>query len=668
MTPKISSVSFFVTLAISFIVTGCQPQSEVVPKELPKVKLPYGTPEEDSNNPQRPFPQAPPTPTTPDEAELQKKLLALLDGADGIPFEIKSACAKEVCGDPATALTPSKLLAQAPESSPQAVSRYETYFQPVFSRHMDVLINARKKLLQKTRENWTQLANVTLSKQEIALLNLLWTMENVSAGSKALVTTVSDPQTQEKVPVWNDEVLKKELKAVNADDHIHFKQLFVALMTSKELVLANYIKSMPIPIVLQLLYPDQPADKSRLELVKSIRRSVNELKEVFPGLPFADLSSLDLLEKGEDLEPDMVDNLATALTYNFIHRIAIQEPETFTRRPVSLKKLLESRMDLAFLKKAEDELNSAELPKWRLAALEKCRAALVNADRAAPSEAELKKANEAISAIRDYTLKVVHDEMNLDAETRKKVVDTILGLNFKYPLSREHLLKSHLRKAKAALQEEEQEYAALEKHRVNDLLLLIYASIINGHFKEIEKALNDVCRGYDPSSLDDHVITAFGHVNLSWQTIRFLDLGFSVIAHEFGHVVSAALANESPYEALKTCLKRRHGTDQEIDKSEEDFADWFAARVVRRARLEGGAKAGNLACMLMGHDSTRWGTTAGLTLKYPAVINRTIRDPHSPDFYRLLHFELNAESELSPACGQIVDRHARDMKLLCEAR
>lgn len=665
MTPKMSSVYSFVILSFALITSGCQPRIEVIPVTVPKVKMPYGNPDDDDSGKKTP---KRPTPSTPEnEAQRWEQFLTIMDNSDGVPFDVKQACATEVCGDVKVAKTPSNLLAQDINSNPAAVARYNTHFHPIFTRHLDLELEGRKKLLAKTRENWAQLANVALSKHEIALMNLLWTMENLSVGTKAFNVSV-DPQTLEKKIKWDDELLKKELKSLNDNDYEYFKPLFLDLMTSQEIQLASYVSQVPIPIALKMVYPNQSLDESRQKLVDSLRQSLNDLKQTFPGLVFPELPAVELFAEGKDLEPDMVENLTTAITFIYIHRIAIQEPEKFNERPLSVQKLVNKHLSGEFLNKAEAHLSSPDLPKWREKALEQCRTNIIQTDRSAPSSNDLKNAENMIAKVRDHVLAIINDEMNLSGEQRQKLTNAVANLTFKYPYARDQLLSSHLRRAKSELKRVENDLAAIENYRANHLLIAMYVNLINNEMTSLEKKFNDLCKKYEPAGLTDHVVTGFGHVNISWQSVRFPELGASVVAHEFGHVISSNLKDEHPLKSLKACLSSRHGDDLEINKDEEDFADWIAARVARRARISGDSNVGNIGCMLLEHNSKRWGTRTGLTLRYPKEFNSLLRDPHSTDFYRLLQFQLTSEAELTSSCQNIADNYAPLMKIRCEAR
>lgn len=662
MTPKISSVYIFTIISTAFIAAGCQPNVELKPFVPPKIKLPYGNPDDGSDKKKPPKP----APSTPKEENFWELFLAFLDKSDGVPFDLKNSCAKEICGDPAGAQTPSNLLSQDLNSDPQAVQLYKTHFEPIFSRGLDLLVESRKKLLEKTRSSLPSISNLTLSKHETAIMNMLWTMENFSVAAKALSTSV-DPMTLERKAKWDDERLKKELKStLNENDYEYIKPLFLNLMASEEIQLSRLISEAPIPIALQLAYPNQTLEESRQKLVESIRTAVDGLKKAFPGLTFPELPSLELFAAGKDLDPDMVNNLTTAITFTYIYRITIQEPEIFNERPVSPKTFTEKYLNNEALSSVEASLQSSKLPVWRAGALAKCRANIINTYRTSPTPDDLKKAEAAVSTAREHALAVVAQELLLPEDQQVMVKDRITKLSFKFPLSRDQILNSHLRRAKNELRRSENYLVELEKAEASNLLISVYSNIINNGFVLTEKPLYETCEDYAPGGLTDHVITGFGHVGISWQSVRFLDLGLSVIAHEFGHVISAVLRKESSLDSLKRCLNSLHGNDQEINKDEEDFADWIAARVARRVRSTGSVDVGNIGCILMDHNSTRWGTDAGLTLRYPREVNQVSKDVHSTNFYRLLNFQTQSESQMPRSCETITDRYAPTLKHRCD--
>ena len=84
------------------------------------------------------------------------------------------------------------------------------------------------------------------------------------------------------------------------------------------------------------------------------------------------------------------------------------------------------------------------------------------------------------------------------------------------------------------------------------------------------------------------------------------------------------------------------------DSLEEDFADTFAARVMGVLAKKSNVNFGNAFCLLLGDDGQRYGTRAGLALRWPP----SHVDNHSPDFYRLLLFQGESGKEMPAACEE----------------
>lgn len=658
MTAKIRPVYSFVIALSTLVTTACQPpETPHSEPPLKNVQMPYG---------EREKPEKKPIPAPQNDGSLPAQILAILDNGDGVPLELKESCAQEICGHPSQAETPSNLLALPLDSDPEALRIYESQFHPLFAQQIASEINQRRKVLSTFETAAPRLKNVKPSKHETALMNVMWTMAHFSKVKQSLKTETSQGKSKYE---WNDAKLKEELSGFSASDIKHFKVMYLDIAQSSELRLASLVSALPLKNVLEIVFPNQPVEESSKLLAANLQRSIQELKNAFPSLPFPELPSIEALAAGEDLGPDLVQNLSMAITYNYLHRVVIHEPGVFVARAIPVAATLQSFTTEGRLGSLQGELaNTTALQEASIEALDTCRANIIRSYRTAPSEADIEHLKQLIQTTKALTLGNL-EKMSISAEKKKEIEKAIDNLGFKFPLTQKQMLATYERMARYKLNVSMADLAAYDKYTDNDLFLSLYSDLIEKG-DVLTDSLKKLCSEYAPSDLTDHVITAFGQVGVSWQTARFPKLGAGIIAHELGHVISAILKNKATaadaYTAIKSCTVARRGTNTKIDTSEEDFADWIAAKAMGSAKAQG-ITFDNIGCILMGNSGSRWGTSTGLSLKYPDAINERLNDPHSTAFYRLVQAQNSSLIGMPRTCQAIMDNYAPEMNRRCEA-
>ena len=658
MTPKFRPVYFFVSLAIGVSGLACQPDRKADPEPAPATKnLPYGEKDEKDD----PFPNQ--------NGDQSPETLAEFDKVDGAPIGLKISCAAQICGDPAKAETPGNLLRAPLETLPNETRVFDDRFRPLIDRHIAVKVESHKlgvDVMEKARE---RLAKVKLSAEETALINVIWTIANYNKAMRAL----KQAPGADKKWILDDAALQKEMPGYSAAELEHFKVYFFDLFQAQEIGLSAMIDQLPLKIALKEFYKDLSFEEARKTLVSQLRESIGVLKRTFPGLIFPELPSLDVLEQGKDLGPDLVDNLSTAVFYRYIHRVVATKSEVFSARAIPVAESVEIFFTGGkFASLRADALDAAGIENARQSALKSCRWNIAKSSATAPSPDDIVKANSMIEVARAASVSAL-DEMKLEQGIHGKVMTAIGSLEFGFPLTRDEMLAGFERELKYKINETERDLAALPSLSDNALFMNLYSTLVST-LKPLKTVILASCKQYGPSQLTDHAITAYGRIGVSWQTVRFPKHGIGIVAHEFGHVISSALkdkknGNEPPvsYQSLKHCTTIRHGSDTEIDTSEEDFADWVSARAMHYARAQSVAFE-NVGCILAGNNAERWGTRTGLSLRYSSEFNKFYRDPHSPNFYRLLQVQLNSGAAMPKECSEVIDLHMPSAKVRCEAR
>ena len=137
---------------------------------------------------------------------------------------------------------------------------------------------------------------------------------------------------------------------------------------------------------------------------------------------------------------------------------------------------------------------------------------------------------------------------------------------------------------------------------------------------------------------------------------------------EFGHLVSKAVSTfAKPAHMMSDmipCGRVRHGSDLLGAKGqydEEDFADAFAALVLKDFPAGSFGSYFNFGCGLLDNENGNWGSRAGLSLIWP----EQIKDVHAPPLYRALQLHINGGKSLPATCQGMVERASPELLKTC---
>lgn len=175
----------------------------------------------------------------------------------------------------------------------------------------------------------------------------------------------------------------------------------------------------------------------------------------------------------------------------------------------------------------------------------------------------------------------------------------------------------------------------------NQLSMLVASQLEkNGHRFDEQV---ETCREFYPYSLSDHYKPSRKVISLSWSSVRFHEYGLGILAHEIGHHISNERNNT--IETTKSCLDRKGGGPK---RSEEDFADVYAAEVVKTynsMRPEFASK--NFGCLLM-QPSNKDKAFEYSEDPLPVPFEED-GDEHSPGIFRTLAIQWT-QSQLPASC------------------
>ncbi len=238
-------------------------------------------------------------------------------------------------------------------------------------------------------------------------------------------------------------------------------------------------------------------------------------------------------------------------------------------------------------------------------------------------------------------------------QTQKGIEDYLKKVDFVLPLSKDEFQEGFKEKLRLKLLAKQRD-SKLEIRNFSTLALIFLVTEFNKEIVAIAKpesaAAKDMssneylkmCDREKVKTLSDANYTLLGKIRLSYTSAQALDLGKGVIAHELGHGISRIFRDKkaSDHSSKKhaefiKCLGGLHSKNGE-HYHEEDYADWVAGNVT----------SVNMACIFPQNYRS-----SGSLLE-----NVDESDPHSDDFFRLLHIESLQRAKLPKACNKVLAR------------
>lgn len=155
---------------------------------------------------------------------------------------------------------------------------------------------------------------------------------------------------------------------------------------------------------------------------------------------------------------------------------------------------------------------------------------------------------------------------------------------------------------------------------------------------------SSTCKRTTPGSIDDAAIPSNNIFKASWVTVKNLDYGIGIMAHEIGHI--ASYKYPGLFAKQKDCLKNNYGKDLYL---EEDFADLFSSQALLIMKNKGQiSDIKNMSC----------GLSEMKELK-PSELNTENKnqyDPHSSQLYRILSVAVSIEQDMNQ-CYEYLNKY-----------
>jgi hypothetical protein len=629
----LNRLAVFALVTGSLLASGCDPVKRSNQKDAPpKAINPYRGGEE------------------PPKLRSTSKELSAFDDADGVNIETKNQCAIDICGpvfEPRNEQSAPKNSEELRAQMLDLTGRIEK------SIARDYLVD--KFALERLDQLKPQIKDVKLEEAHRAVINMYWMLSNLG---KAYGTWSEGH--------FDDESLKKALPEMSASDIENFKEMATYFLKSPDFLASRELDILGADSFFAKLAKSEEAEAKRSAAkawAQPIAKKLATLHQKFPLLFSKSYPAIEALAAGKDIDDTMVLKLGDEVGEAFLHSVMVNNMGTFVKRDFSLAAIA----DEYFQKSREEgvyKTSAGYLQSKFNVTLAYCGKTLSNLNGLKSKEDSiLAGAPAIIEQVRSKVSESVAD-FTEDTQVRDFVRAKVKATRFLLPDKAQVRVQKIDQKIAEEMVAADESLELLKKGSLSELALMMASATLNG--SDLGNQVAELCGSLDPARSTDNSRSGYGLIQLSWRTLAQSKTGYGVIAHEFGHEVSAQLtaqkqtSAESLYAKVKSCLVDRKALEEERVTSEEDFADLFAQKTIARLKADQ-IDAGNFACVLMSRDDSRWGIDSGLSLKWPQKIN----DSHSPSFYRAVQHEIDAGRALSQSCKSVVEQGMPTMTRTC---
>lgn len=441
--------------------------------------------------------------------------------------------------------------------------------------------------------------------------------------------------------------------------------LLNAFLESPDVILADRIASFDFDLFKKFILRNIPAAEAGnawLAALDEVQDLVPPLQQNFGPYVIQDLD-LGLLKKAgskDTLSEKEKKDFMTLLNQLYSYTGVLDKKVRAAMDQVSLPlPLFLERLDWSAKKAALQSLTNdpVKIQAAQKNAIKSCRATIVKSLAAAPTGFRLRHALELTEKVKAAAR--VAARQYLTGEALKSGLKAIDSVHFAPPedgaLKRDMILAELDQRIRRSREAQKMIATTTDDGKDSKSLLLTTLALAgvsktDGH---LEQNTLSACRGFKPTDFVDASFAILGEIQISWQTVDFPEIGAGVIAHEVGHIVSAAikdLPGKDLYTQARACTSnkhdqllttpRLHSPDSQYD--EEDWADAFAATTLKSLNVTW-PYAKNFACALVPISDNQ--AFSALTLKAATAL-----DKHSTGFYRTLQTHVNLGRGLPKSC------------------
>ena len=583
----------------------------------------------------------------------------------GTQSDSLSQCAIDLCGPAESYLPP---LARGP---------FETVIplgvQQFFSQEADPALlqmtNLTVESLRTQARTLDQLiqndSSNTLSDQQRALL----TVRTLSAKVNPVIMQVIESSDGKTLRV-NAEKLQKALPELGADGATKATQVLNSYLASSGFKMSQVVDQLPFDIFLQVFAKSLGMKVSPTlvsVMMGEFKKQATQLEKNLGPFIFAneDTGAFDKAIASQPMTDDEKKRAKSLIQSIFANEAIISSPVIKQAKAMNLS-LRDAAKLLNWSSRAEkitaglSSEESLKVEKNQL--LQTCHARLNQAFSAAPSPLRERQALALMEKVKAASL--VASRAYLSGDALKAASSAIEKARFEKPADLQQVManiRENLKSQVARAIKRNQNVQRASAGKDNSKAFIIYSLIQDGGTAEPKffRGLEKVCESLKPTPFEDKAIPTLGVVQLSWQTALFPELGSGIIAHEIGHIVSAAIQNQLSgtrgYTEARACTANLHremqktgGTGSPEQFNEEDWADSFASTVITELK-KSWPYSRNYGCALLALDDQK-SEFKDLKLSDPSGF-----DVHSTGLLRAVRLLVSQGGQIPKSCLQNID-------------
>ena len=283
-----------------------------------------------------------------------------------------------------------------------------------------------------------------------------------------------------------------------------------------------------------------------------------------------------------------------------------------------------------------------------------CRLSYVRALEVLPSAQDLEAFRPRIETLKQQF--ITKSRQFLSAEDAQKIETRLAQATIALPITRDrHLanLKQSLEKGVESARQSKNEMETIQHSDHRDIFMALMMAQTPDVTKD-KSSTEDICEHLQVQLLPDAALSNGNRILIGPMVVRFGKQADGIFFHELGHLLFSELSNHASRQETETWFTQAQrcliGNHSEMPAEEqhrqaqnpaqalyvsEDWADLISAQIDEPAN--------NFACFFVRQANDE--DYDGFLMK-----NEDLTDPHSSDFYRLLHLSSLKQGQLSAAC------------------
>lgn len=496
-------------------------------------------------------------------------------------------CYFELCNDTIKQV-PNIILTIKKAATPSAAQEayYQKYIEPVLTKYSQAVQRRNQTLLKVLEEKESRFATTTLNQTQLRLVSLIKSLSDIK-------------NTPNLYTYWITNYAKLEFaQAFSSFQQFGKFSYFQRLYPNKDLAEAYLLELTKINSTLPLLEKDIGLKAT------SIPTSLEEKIKNRKTLDIDEVEELSALSN------------AVRMIAHYLYEDGTKVLDTVVAAKSANSSLYEDYKKSFPMDALRKKANAVQtLPK-------ECKDRFYQSINLYPQQAEITKFQELAENARTAALSQLTQQ--------DPAYSRIQSLKFVLPSSAEDNTKSYLRSLNSKYNDSIEDVERFNS--MSDASALTFA-LFNTSSSD-----NDLeCTQTPSSDISDKTVPGDGFLLVSWFSVRYPQVGLSILSHEIGHTV---FAYSNSINVTRQCLTEKQGnTDKYLN---EDFADVFAAKNNVALMNQFNLKSLNFGCSLVfSSDNT-------------SLINMDAEDPHATGLYRAIQLTIHSGQSLPESCQEML--------------